>query len=98
MLTILGDFLLLLQIVALQISLFQLAHAFLNGGRGLGQASQHNGDLILAEAGLSKGLLNIVVQFSIQTIAIGLDDPHWNVAGAGHKVGRQFVFDLANMI
>lgn len=90
--------LLLLQIVTLQVGLLQLLHGLLDGGRGLGQASQHNGDLILAEAGLGKSLLHIVAQFGIHTIAIGLDDPHWNVAGAGHKAGRQLVVDLGDVI
>lgn len=97
-LLLLGVLQLLLKVVTLQIGLFQYAQSLPDGWRRLGQTSQHNGDLILTETALGRCLLHKVVQLSLHTIAVGLDNPDWNVAGTGNKVGRQIVLDVRQVV
>lgn len=98
LLLLLGVLQLLLEVVTLQIGLFQFAQSLLDGWRRLGQTSQHDGDLILTETALGRCLLHKVVQLSLHTIAVGLDNPDWNVAGTGYEVGRQIVLDVRQVV
>jgi len=98
LLLLLGVLLQLLEVVLLNVGLDQPAHGLLLSGARLGQTSQDNGDLILAESGLCLGRLHVVVQLALNLLSIGLDNPDGHIARAGHKAGGQIVLDLANVV
>lgn len=88
--------LLLLEVVALHVSLDKLAVGLLHGLAGLGQAGHNDGHLILAEVLLLLQALGHLVDGSHNLVAIGLGHIDLNVAG--HIVGLDVVVDLRQVI
>lgn len=88
--------LLLLEVVALHVSLDKLAGGLLDGLAGLGQAGHNDGHLILAEVLLLLQALGHLVDGGHNLVAIGLGHVDLNVAG--HVVGFDVVVDLRQVI
>lgn len=91
-------FALFLDIVALQVGLDQFVDGFLDSWGGGGEASDEDGDFVVAEFSLLLGDGGEVVQSGWDFLAVALVEVNWNVAWAWDEGRLELVVDLRQVI